>query len=219
MPSDEYILFGLMNGTLRINRFYAENFTDLGDYRLYPVHDNISKGVIPRIMMSYDMERLVTVGYDGNIFLFQWNGPKITKNTLLPKMPELPSIEPVEDIEDPETPSLEQEKINAELKRQQEAAEAHSRDVLAKIGAMQSIYFDIVKRNDDLPAGLRIADKDLLLDQRITQQIRDELQAELDDVREDLAFDLEFAQVGHSKLYNHFLRKLDHVPFTITPLR
>lgn len=218
LPSEEYILFGLMNGSLRINRFNLEKFTDLSDYRLYPVHDNISKGVIPRIMLSYDMDRLVTVGYDGNIFLFKWNGPKISKNSLLLEMPALPSMAAVEDILDPDTPSLEQEKINAELKRQQEAAEAHERDVLAKIGAMQSVYFDIMKRNDELPAGLRIPDKDLLLDSRITKQVRDELQAELDDVREDLAFDLEFAQVGHSKLYNHFLQKLDHVPFTVTPL-
>ncbi|KAL7741509.1 hypothetical protein ACLKA6_000823 [Drosophila palustris] len=214
---DEYILFGMMNGTLRINRFNAENFSDLADYRNYPMHDAL-KGIIPSIISSYDGQRLVSVGYDGNVFLYKWNGPKVVRNSLKKSLPAMPSIGSVADILDPETPSLEQEKINAELKRQQEAAEAHDRDVLAKIGALQSVYFEIVRRNDELPPGLRVPDKDLLLDPRITQQIRDELQAELDDVREDLAYDLEFAQVGHSKLYNHFLKRLDHVPFTITPL-
>ncbi|XP_062127425.1 cilia- and flagella-associated protein 44 [Drosophila sulfurigaster albostrigata] len=214
---DEFILFGMMNGSLRINHFNPENFTDLADYRHYPMHDAL-KGIIPCIMSSYDGKHLVSVGYDGNVFLYNWNGPKVVRHSLMKSLPHMPSIGPVEDIIDPETPSLEQEKINAELKRQQEAAEAHDRDVLAKIGALQSVYFEIVRRNDELPAGLRVHDKDLLLDPRITQQIRDELQAELDDVREDLAYDLEFAQVGHSKLYNHFLKKLDHVPFTITPL-
>ncbi|KAH8293138.1 hypothetical protein KR044_006149, partial [Drosophila immigrans] len=214
---DQFILFGMMNGSLRINHFNPEDFTELNDYRSYPTHDAL-KGVIPCIMSSYDGNYLVSVGYDGNVFLYNWNGPKVVRNSLRKSLPKMPSIGHVEDILDPETPSLEQEKINAELKRQQEAAEAHDRDVLAKIGALQSVYFEIVRRNDELPPDLRVPDKDLLLDPRITQQIRDELQAELDDVREDLAYDLEFAQVGHSKLYNHFLKKLDHVPFTITPL-
>ncbi|EDW71227.1 cilia- and flagella-associated protein 44 isoform X2 [Drosophila virilis] len=214
---DEYIIFGMMNGSLRINRLNAEDFTDLADYRSYPMHDSL-KGVIPCIVSSYNGEHLVSVGHDGNVFLYKWEGPKVKREELRPRLPALPSPRDAGDILDPETPSLEQEKINAELRRQQEAAEAHDRDVLAKIGALQSVYFDIIKRNEELPPGLRVAHKDLLLDERITQQIRDELQAELDDVREDLAYDLEFAEVGHNKLLNHFLQKLDHVPFTVTPL-
>lgn len=212
------MLFGLVNGSLRINHINPEDFTDLSDYRTYPMHDAL-KGTIPAILSSYDGEYLVTIGFDGNIFLYKWNGPKYVRSARWPSLPGLPSARTVEDITDPETPSLEQVKINAELKRQQEAAEAHDRDVLAKIGILQNTYFDIIKKNDELPPGLRVQDKELLLDPRITQQIRDELQAELDDVREDLAYDLEVAQVGHQKLYNHFLKCLDHIPFTIAPLR
>ncbi|TDG46464.1 hypothetical protein AWZ03_007120 [Drosophila navojoa] len=215
---EEFMLFGLVNGSLRINHINPEDFTDLSDYRTYPMHDAL-KGTIPAILSSYDGEYLVTIGFDGNIFLYKWTGPKYVRSARWPSLPGLPSARTVEDITDPETPSLEQVKINAELKRQQEAAEAHDRDVLAKIGVLQNTYFDIIKKNDELPPGLRVPDKDLLLDPRITQQIRDELQAELDDVREDLAYDLEVAQVGHQKLYNHFLKCLDHIPFTIAPLR
>ncbi|XP_030383032.1 cilia- and flagella-associated protein 44 [Scaptodrosophila lebanonensis] len=215
---DEYILFGLFNGRLRINRLNLENFTDLTDYRIYPMHE-ANNGVMPRILTSFDGERLVTIGHDGNIFLYKWNGPKVVKNPPKKRLPEMPDMELPDDILDPDTPSLEQEKINAEIKRQQDAAEAHDRDVLAKIGVLQNEYFEIVRRNEQLPPGLRAQHKDLLLDPRITQQIRDELQAELDDVREDLAYDLEFAQVGHRKLFDHFLKELDHVPFSVTPLR
>jgi len=217
-PSDDFIIFGLVNGRLRINRINPDNFTDLSEYRIYPLHDAL-KGVIPKIDTSYNGEHILTVGYDGNMFLHKWRGPKITKDKRRDKLPPLPEgVSHVQDIED-EAPSLEQEKINAELRRQQEAAEAHDRDVLNKIGQLQNVYFDIIKHNEELPTGLRAKDTDLLLDERITRQIRDELQAELDDVREDLAYDLEFAQVGHSKLYNHFLKELVQIPFTVNPLR
>ncbi|KAH8333140.1 hypothetical protein KR074_006765, partial [Drosophila pseudoananassae] len=216
---DEYIMFGMVNGGIRVNRLNPDNFTDLSEYRIYPMHDAL-KGIIPAIRTSFDGEHMLSVGYDGNMFLFKWNGPKIVRNNRRDRLPPLPEgFQAVPDIVDPEQPSLEQEKINAELRRQQEAAEAHDRDVLNKIGILQNDYFDIIRRNEELPAPLRAQDTDLLLDNRITQQIRDELQAELDDVREDLAYDLEFAQVGHQKLYNHFLKKLVCVPFTVSHLR
>ncbi|XP_068141565.1 cilia- and flagella-associated protein 44 [Drosophila tropicalis] len=219
---EDYLLFGQMNGRVRLNRTNPENFTDLTEYRIYNMHDSI-KGVIPSIATSYNGDHIVSVGHDGNIFLYKWTGPKNIKGqfrSLLPAMPKrVGKEEPVEDILDPDTPSLEQEKINAELKRQQEAAEAHDQDVLSKIGALQGEYFKIMKINDELPPELRAKHKDLLLDPRITQQIRQELQAELDDVREDLAYDLEFAQVGHRKLYNHFLKELDHIPFAVSSIR
>ncbi|KAH8410145.1 hypothetical protein KR009_006835, partial [Drosophila setifemur] len=216
---DEFMIFGLFNGSLRINALNSEDFTNLSEYRVYPMHDSL-KGIIPSLQTSYNGEHMLSVGFDGNMFLFQWNGPKILKNSRRDNLPPLPEgTVPVPDISDPDTPSLEQEKINAELRRQQEAAEAHDRDVLNKIGLLQNDYFKIIQFNEDLPPALRANDTDLLLDSRITQQIRDELQAELDDVREDLAYDLEFAQVGHSKLYKHFLKELVHVPFTVNPLR
>jgi len=216
--SDEFIIFGLHNGRIRINRINPDNFTDLSEFRIYPMHDGL-KGTIPKIDISYSGEHLLTIGYDGNVFLHKWNGPKIVRNKVRDKLPPLPEgVTQIPDIE-PEACSLEQEKINAELRRQQEAADAHDRDVLSKIGALQNVYFDIIRINEELPPGLRAKDTDLLLDDRITRQIRNELQAELDDVREDLAYDLEFAQVGHTKLYNHFLKELVQVPFTVAPLR
>ncbi|XP_020806019.1 uncharacterized protein LOC110182328 [Drosophila serrata] len=215
---DQYLIFGLINGRLRINRINPDNFRDLSQYRIYPMHDGL-KGIIPSIQTSYNGEHILTVGYDGNMFLHNWHGPRIVKNPRRDNLMALPpNVRAVPDIIDSDEPSLEQEKINAELRRQQEAAEAHDRDVLAKIGVLQNDYFKIIKINEDLPPGLRAKDTDLLLDPRIKKQIRDELQAELDDVREDLAYDLEFAQVGHKKLYNHFLKKLVEVPFTVNPL-
>ncbi|KAI9576265.1 hypothetical protein GQX74_015253 [Glossina fuscipes] len=46
--------------------------------------------------------------------------------------------------------------------------------------------------------------------------MRDELQLKLDEVRDDLAHDLEVAEVDNQKLYDHFIKNLDHIPIKIT---
>uniref|UniRef100_A0A1B0C0K7 Uncharacterized protein n=1 Tax=Glossina palpalis gambiensis TaxID=67801 RepID=A0A1B0C0K7_9MUSC len=56
----------------------------------------------------------------------------------------------------------------------------------------------------------------MLLDDRITKQIQDEQQFELDDVRDYLAYDLEMAEVGKQRVYNHFIKNLDHISIKIT---
>lgn len=208
----------MVDGKIRINRTNPTDFTDLHDYRLFNMHDALN-GTISKILNTYNGENLLTVGYDGNLFLYKWNGPRVVtdESTKLAHIPE-----PIEyyDIDYPEKhPSLEQQKIFAEIKRQEEAAAAHDRKVLSLIGDLQAKFMNIEKENEKLHCALKMKHHEMLLDNRVTQQIRDELQAELDDVRDDLAYDLEFAQVGKNKLYNYFLKSLDHIPIKVMCLR
>ncbi|XP_039950900.1 cilia- and flagella-associated protein 44 isoform X1 [Bactrocera tryoni] len=213
---EDYLIFGLVNGKLRINRTLSNDFTDLRDYRLFPMHDS-HNGIITRILPSYDGNHIFTVGHDGNIFCYNWHGPKVVHGGPLEAVAyaNLKDLR-ADDIDDPEFPSLEQEKIYAEIKRKEEAALAHDRKVLAQIGELQVKFNDIKDDMLTLEEELILPHKNLLLDERITKQIRDELQAELDDVRDDLAYDLEVAEVGKNKLYGHFLENLDHVPITVS---
>lgn len=213
------MIFGLVNGKVRINRIMPNDFTDLRDYRLFPMHDS-HNGIITRILPSYDGNYIFTVGHDGNIFCYNWHGPKVMHGGPLETVAFaiLRDLH-ADDIDDPKFPTLEQEKIFAEIKRKEEAALAHDRKVLAQIGELQVKFNDIKDDMVTLEDELILPHKNLLLDERITKQIRDELQAELDDVRDDLAYDLEVADVGKNKLYDHFLKKLDHVPITVSGIR
>lgn len=213
--SEDYLIFGLINGKIRINRKNFNDFTDLRDYRLINMHDPLN-GTIPDLILSHDSKFLITIGYDGNVFVYDWHGPTIERQE--PKTPLLmpKKVMSVDDIEDPDYPSLEQEKIYAELKRQEEAAAAHDRKILNEIAVLQKKFNELLKANDEMHIDLRLPHRELLLDERITKQIKGELQAELDDVREYLAYDLEVAQVGKHKLYNYFFKKLDHIPIKIT---
>ncbi|XP_046809374.1 cilia- and flagella-associated protein 44 [Lucilia cuprina] len=212
---EEYLLFGMINGKIRINQKNTNDFTDLRNYRLVNMHDPIN-GNIPCLILSQDGKFLFSIGYDGNVFVYEWHGPQVmieeSKNVLL--MPK--KVVPAEDINNPEYPSLEQEKIYAEIKRQEEAAAAHDRKVLMDIEVLQKKFDQLLLANEAMHDDLRIPQRELLLDERITNQIKGELQAELDDVREDLAYDLEVAQVGKQKLYDYFFKKLDHIPIKIS---
>uniref|UniRef100_A0A1A9WKG0 WD_REPEATS_REGION domain-containing protein n=1 Tax=Glossina brevipalpis TaxID=37001 RepID=A0A1A9WKG0_9MUSC len=214
----DFLIFGLVNGKLRINEINPNDFTDLRNYRLINMHDPLN-GTIPCILSSYDSKNLISVGFDGNIFICSWLGPEVRQIQRRSTAFVMPStFLPVEDIDDPNYPSLEQEKIYAEQKRQQDAAAAHERKILAEIARLQDKFNKLMIENMNLNEDLRIPHKYMLLDDRITKQIKDELQFELDDVREDLAYDLEVAEVGKTKLYDHFIKNLDHIPIKINSL-
>lgn len=213
--SGEYLLFGLINGKLRLNLINPDDFTDLRNYHLVGTHDPVT-GCISKILLSSNSKFLFTVGFDGNIFVYLWSGPK---KPVEPSKPiKLKQIKIATDLP-PEQPSLEQEKIIAEQKRKDDAAQAHENKVLHEIERLKEKFNKIYNDNMHLPEDLRIPHKDMLLDPRITNQIRDELQFELDDVREDLAYDLEVATLGKTKLYDYFIKKLDNLGMRVTGLR
>lgn len=157
------------------------------------------------------------MGHDGNIFVYNWYGPELVKYEGVIVYPE--RILKVKDIEGVGYPSLEQEKINADRKRKEDAAAAHDRKVLAEIQVLQEKFNKIMQENLEMDEGLQIHHKDMLLDQRITNEIKSQFEFQLNDVRLDLAYDLEVAQVGKQKLYDYFIKSLDHVPITICSVK
>lgn len=178
-------------------------------------HDPVT-GCISKILLSSNSKYLFTVGFDGNIFVYLWSGPKKPIEPSKPIKTKLIRIAP--DLS-ADHPSLEQEKIIAEQKRKDDAAAAHENKILHEITRLKEKFDKIYNDNLNLPDDLRISHKEMLLDSRITNQIRDELQFELDDVREDLAYDLEVATLGKTKLYDYFIKKLDSIGWSVSGMR
>lgn len=205
----------MINGKIRVNLTNPNDFTDLKNYRCFSMHDPI-RGHIPRLLLDHSNQFLFSIGHDGNVFVYEWCGPQPTSATSKPVLLMPKKVTPHDDITDPEHPSLEQEKVYAEMKRQEEKTAAHNRKILSEIGALQKEFDELLLANEAMHFDLQLSQRELFLDDRITNQIRNELQAELDDVREDLAYDLEVAQVGKQKLYEYFLKKLPHLPFKVS---
>lgn len=71
---DNYLILGMADGKIRINRVDKDNWWDLSDFWLLSMHDNFF-GKIPRLKFSWDNKLLFSVGADGNLFSYNWNLP------------------------------------------------------------------------------------------------------------------------------------------------
>uniref|UniRef100_A0A1B0C4N0 Uncharacterized protein n=1 Tax=Glossina palpalis gambiensis TaxID=67801 RepID=A0A1B0C4N0_9MUSC len=105
----EILILGLINGKLRINHINPTDFTDMRNCFCFNMHDLLN-GAIPSILSSCDGKSLISVGYDGNTFIYSWFGPEIRQIVRRSNASTIPLIIPsVTDIADPNYPSLEQD--------------------------------------------------------------------------------------------------------------
>ena len=73
MYLDNYLIFGMGDGKIRINQLKA-NWRDLSDFWQLSMHDN-HLGKIPALKFSFDNKNLFSIGFDGNLFSYSWNLP------------------------------------------------------------------------------------------------------------------------------------------------
>jgi len=64
------VFLGMQYGQIRVCKWKYENYTDLSDYWILPMHDNYN-GCISKMILSYDQKVLFTCGYDGNLFSYE----------------------------------------------------------------------------------------------------------------------------------------------------
>jgi WD40 repeat protein len=141
---DEYCIFGMSNGQIRINRMSNENWRDLSNYWVLSMHDNFF-GSIPALRFSYDHKFLFSIGTDGNLFAYNWNLPVTYVQPIQPTpIPKLVAI--VRDIDDPKHLSLEQQK-EQENEEQQLKFSADKKDkVLATIAKLRKEFEEIMMK-------------------------------------------------------------------------
>lgn len=60
------------HGQIRVCKWKPEDYTNLSDYWILPMHDNYN-GYIPKMVLSQDHKMLFTCGYDGNLFSYMIN--------------------------------------------------------------------------------------------------------------------------------------------------
>lgn len=60
------------HGEIRVCRINSNDDMDFSDYWIISMHDNFN-GYIPKILLSYNNNVLITCGHDGNLFTFEIN--------------------------------------------------------------------------------------------------------------------------------------------------
>ncbi|KYN44488.1 WD repeat-containing protein 52 [Trachymyrmex septentrionalis] len=212
----KYLFLGMEHGEIRICRWKPENYTDLSDYWILPMHDNYN-GYIPKMIPSHDQKMFFTCGYDGNLFSYEINDDtpfeKIefekTKGTL-----SLPYTS-VEDIEEIDYASLEEMIQQAEYNKIETAAKQSKRQTLEILLKLSEDYNKIIERNNALPKFHQLNHKELELDFRIIADLNKELDAKMSAVRQEFAFKVEKSELALQKLLKYFVQPITHLPFVV----
>ncbi|XP_011636228.1 uncharacterized protein LOC105426623 [Pogonomyrmex barbatus] len=212
----KYLFLGMEHGQIRICKWKPEDYTDLSDYWILPMHDNYN-GYIPKMILSHDQKMLFTCGYDGNLFSYEINDDMPLENIEFETIKGTLSLPyaSVEDIEEIDHASLEEMIQQAEHDRIAIAAKQSRQQTLETLLKLSEEYKKIMERNNALPESHQITDKELELDPRITDDLNKELDAEMAIVREKLAFQMEKSELGLQKLLKHFVQPITCLPFVV----
>ncbi|TGZ46471.1 WD repeat-containing protein 52 [Temnothorax longispinosus] len=146
----KYLFLGMEHGQIRVCRWKPENYTDLSDYWILPMHDNYN-GHIPKMILSHDQRILFTCGHDGNLFSYEINDDapleeiefEKTKGTL-----SLPYAS-IEDIEEIDYASLEEMIQQAEYDRIATAAKQRKHQTLEILLKLSEEYSKILESVTD----------------------------------------------------------------------
>lgn len=105
--------------------------------------------------------------------------------------------------------SLEQTKNKIEHDERLRIANAYKTEVLETLKGLEKQYEAILKRNQNLPESQRLTPEELILDQRIIDDIDETLQSEMDLVQRKIAWPLEKSKCQFEKLRRYFIDPLE----------
>ncbi|XP_055921167.1 cilia- and flagella-associated protein 44 [Eupeodes corollae] len=185
---DKYLIFGMKTGQIRVN-VVKTDFHDLSDFWLISMHDNLN-GVIPRILTSYDGKWFFSIGHDGNIFYYKWNGPEVKRECQAPCLFKKPS-KVYKDIEDKNQLSLEEVKIQDNLIKLRAFEDEERRRLAPSFQVMQLQVYFISKKSQQF------------------------FQEKLNAVLERLKHDVPGACRDAQELYNIMFHSLEYIPFQV----
>jgi cilia- and flagella-associated protein 44 len=200
------------DGSIRINKIENDDPTNLSDYWLLHMHDNLNGQM--SICFSHDHEYLVTAGADGNLFTYKWNAP-IEKGKAYVLSPVIALGQKVYDIDDPSHLSLEQQKQKDNHDRRMAIADEKKRGVLLVIEGLRHRYQKILERNNRLPLSQQLTPVDLEVDPRLTADLTMKLVGEMEMVNRKMAFDVEKEKLAGRKLLEYFIEPLQSFPIEV----
>nr|CAD7399612.1 unnamed protein product [Timema cristinae] len=219
----KYLILGMQDGRIRVQRVNPNDHSDMTDYWLYSMHDN-TNGIINKICFSYDERYLFTCGVDGNIFSYTFNVSEEDYPKVQSIMPGTVSKGVPRDIVDDiihseGVYSLEESKLRVENDRKMRVTRERKQAVKELIDDLAKIYKDIVERNKALCQSQIIPHEDLELDSNISADLDRYLNTEMDIMENKLRFTVEKSKIGLSKVKKYFLDDLESITIKVHTCR
>lgn len=214
------LLFTLDNGELRV--YSIENdIADLSKHQSYQsinMHDN-SNGIITTICQSCDRKFIFSAGYDGNIFMYEYQTDANIRKVINDFSLDIQLPASISDMYDPNELSLEmQMQRNVQLKYQEKISDK-IQSKLEKLGDLSLEYFGVKKRNKQLPELVQYKRHEFVFDKRITDAFETYLRNEEQKMYREIEFDVEKSMIQVQKLKEYFIDVLEESIISVSAIR
>ncbi|XP_057301359.1 cilia- and flagella-associated protein 44-like isoform X2 [Hydractinia symbiolongicarpus] len=207
-----YLAFGLKDGALRVHSMASCTLENLTSYWYTNAHDN-DYGSVSDIEISFDSKFLISVGNDGNIFVFSFMDEAKLKAALAQLKTNINAkdvdTKPADDIDDPKHYSIELEKQKAEHDRMVRLAEEKKQQVKNTIGKLRRQFRKLKTRNEELPSYLQLPTSDFIIDPQMKVDLEVEREEKIELVKKETAYESERHRIALMKLQKRFKESVE----------
>lgn len=206
------IFWGFEDGRVRMQRLsFPFDMESIGAHWTEGVHDCI-RGSVTSIALDRDSVFLITCGNDGNCFLHCLLPlPNIEAYLSQVKAPRFPVREPRANIQDILSPTAYTLEISKTIEKEMALLAAAKRNKAAKreeIVRLRLMYYDIVRRNNELPEHCRLSDVEFTITKDGAVRREVEMQQALKQLSLEMAWESERCSIALNKLKSFYK---DHV--------
>ncbi|KAF6034679.1 hypothetical protein EB796_007012 [Bugula neritina] len=204
----QQVLVGSQTGVIRAHPITGSDLVDTSSYWQLAMHDN-QNGSITSINISYDGSYIITVGQDGNFFVYNYMSQKeVDAEVVKAKIPSALKLAEdqklPDDIEDPKAYSIEDAKQKAEHDKMMREAEERKQEVRRIITQLRRQFKKLLEKNHELPTHLRLNAVEFEMDPEIKKELARQTQDKIDTVQKELAWESEKQQIALDKLKMRF---------------
>ncbi|KAL8598401.1 hypothetical protein ACOMHN_032678 [Nucella lapillus] len=209
--SGNQVLYGMEDGSVRVQTLHTPNtLSDPGPYWCLPMHD-AQTGRVRGLALTYEQTQLLTVGEDGNFFLYNYMADEELQKKIAENKAKLPSARKkedlekiVDDIDDPAAYSIEDAKQKAEHDKHMKEAEEKKRGVRRQITKLRRQFKSIVEQNDSMPGKQQLNRLEFEMDREIKLELERQTLEREGMVRKELAWESEKQRIALEKLRKRF---------------
>ena len=204
------VMFGMDDGAIRIHSLDVEfDIATLNHSWMLNVHDN-NYGHVTNIKLGYDSLHLLSVGSDGNFFMFDVMTQENIDKEIAEAKAKLPSAKKKDDdkigddIDDPSAYSIEDAKQKAEYDKMMKLAEEKKREVRRQISKFRRQFKGLLEKNEGLPNHLQLKKEEFEMDREIKEELQKQRDERIEIVRKELAWESEKQRISLEKLRKRY---------------
>ena len=89
-------------------------------------------------------------------------------------------------------------------------ANAYKRELTETLKGLEKKFEGVLRRNSKLPPSQQLTPAELIIDDRIEEDLASFLEKEMESVKFKLAWTVEKSRLQHEKLNNYYIKSIDH---------